>query len=150
MKVILLEDIRGVGKKFEVKDMRDGYARNFLFPKKLAEPATPSALQKLAAMKEAHEKDEAALTARLHEIAEKISGITLQLALEADKSGAIFGSVNKEAVIKALREHDIVRSERVEVFLEHPLKKLGDYKISIDLKKGIKAELKISIVKKSS
>ena len=147
MKVILLEDTRGVGKKYEVKEVSAGYARNFLFVNKLAEPATPGALKKLEALRAEHEKEDRELLARLAEIARKLAETKLEFELAADKSGALFGSVNKESILKALREHGLVTKERVDVDLKHPIKEAGEYRVPIDLKKGVTATLTI-VVKK--
>jgi large subunit ribosomal protein L9 len=147
MKIILLEDVRSLGKKFEVKEASDGYARNFLFPNKLAEPATPSALKKLAALKAEHDKNEADLLDRLNEIAKKINDTKIEFSMKTDKSGAVFGSVNKESILKALREHELVRTERVDIELKYPLKEIGEYAVPIDLKKGVLANLKVILAK---
>lgn len=147
MKIIFLEEVRNVAKKFDVKDVSDGYARNFLFPNKLAEPATPSALKKLDALKAEHDKNEADLIKRLHEIAQKINGTKLEFMVKTDKTGAVFGSVNKESILKALREHELVRTERIDIDLKYPLKDIGEYVVPIDLKKGIAANLTVVIAK---
>ena len=149
MKIILLQDVRTVGKKHDVKDVADGYARNFLFANKLAEPASAAALAKLEQMKVTSEKDDQELLKRLHEIASEMKELALQFELQADASGSVFGSVNKDAIAKALREHGILRNERVEVLLEHPIKKIGEYVVPVDLKKGIEAKLKIVVKKKA-
>ena len=82
MKVIFLEEVRNVAKKFDVKDVSNGYARNFLFPNKLAEPATPSAMKKLEALKAEHDKNEAELLRRLREIAEKINETKIEFTVK--------------------------------------------------------------------
>ncbi len=145
MKIILLQDVRNIGKKYDVKDVSDGYARNFLFVNKLAEPATAGALAKLDKMKTSAEHEDQELIKRLHEIAGQINELGLQFEIEADEHGSVFGSVNKEAIGKALREHAIVRNERVDVVLDHPIKKIGEYTVPVDLKKGITATLKIVV-----
>lgn len=149
MKVILLEDVRNVGKKHEVKQASDGYARNFLFPNKLAEPATPGALKNLAALIAERERGDAELHARLAEIARKLADTTLEFELKADATGALFGSVNKESILRALREHGFVTKERVDIDLKYPIKEAGEYVVPVDLKKNIVAELKI-VVKKTA
>ncbi len=146
--MILLEDVRSVGKKYEVKEVSGGYARNFLFVNKLAEPATPAALKKLEAQKVAYERNDRELHMHLAEIARKIAGTKLEFELAADKSGAVFGSVNKESILKALREHGLIGKERVDINLAHPLKEAGEYAITIDFKKGIMADTTI-VVKKA-
>ena len=145
MKVILLQDVRNIGKKFEVKEVSDGYARNFLFVNGLAESATPSSVKKLENMKMEHEKGDRELHARLKEIARAIETMKNEFELKADKSGALFGSVNKESILKALREHKLVGAERVDIDLKYPIKEVGEYKIPLDLKKGVTAELKIIV-----
>src|SRR5579872_4729452 len=107
MQIILLEDVRGVGLKHDIKEVRDGYARNFLFPNKLAERATPSSLKKLEEMKATHDAKEIELKKHLEEIARRITDMRIQFELKRGKDGSIFGSVNKEAVLKALREHKL-------------------------------------------
>lgn len=145
MKVILNEEVRGVGKKHEVKEVRDGYARNFLFPNKLAEPANPSSLKKLEALLADLDKNEADYIKKLEEVAAKIKSMSIEFELKKGKDGSIFGSVNKEAVLKALREHHLITKERVDITLDHPIKEPGKYVIPIDLKKGIAVDLKIIV-----
>lgn len=146
MKIILLEDVRGLGKKFEIKEVSDGYARNFLLPNKLVESATPGALKKLDALKAEHDKNETELLERLREVAKKINETKIEFTMKVDKSGAIFGSINKESILKALREQRLVTTERVEIDLKYPLKELGEYTVPLDLKKGVVAVLKVVIV----
>lgn len=136
-----MQDVRGIGKKYEIKEVSDGHARNFLMPRKLAEAATPSALSRLDALKREMEKEDAELTKRLVEIKNIIQSNSIKFPVKADENGNVFGSINKESILKAMREHGWVTKERVEVILDHPLKKVGEYKIKINLKKGIEAEL---------
>ena len=145
MKIILREDVRNIGKKFDVKEVSDGYARNFLFPNGLAEPATGGALKKLEAMKAEHDKEENELRAHLTELARKAAGVKLEFELAADTSGAIFGSVNKESILKALREHGLVTKERVDIDLKYPIKAAGEHKVPIDFKKGVTAEITVVV-----
>lgn len=147
MKIILLEEIKNLGKKFDVKEVSGGYARNFLFPNKFAEPATPAALKNIETMKAEHEKEEGDIQKHLKEIAAKMLATKLVFTLKTDKAGAAFGSVNKESILKALREHDIVTKERIDINLDWPIKEFGEYTVPVDLKKGVTAELKIKVEK---
>lgn len=147
MNVIFLQDVRGVARRYDVKDVSDGYARNFLFPNKLAEPATAAALKKIEEGKAAHEKQEAEIMKQLDDAKRQIESVTIEFALKADKSGAPFSSVNKESILKALREHKFITTERVGVELKYPIKEFGDHAVEIDLKKGVTATLKIKVVK---
>ncbi len=145
MKVIFLSDVRNVGKKYEIKEVSDGYARNFLLPNRLAEPATATAVKKVESMKAEHEKEDRELIARLEAIAAKIAGTKLQFAVKTDRSGAVFGSVNKESILKALRDHKIIGAERVEIDLKYPIKEVGEYTVDVGLKKGVVAKLGVVV-----
>src|SRR5579863_7927448 len=145
MKIILLADVRNVGRRREVKEVNDGYARNFLFPNKLAEPASASALKKIAVIKANEEKEDGALRKHLESIARKISEMKIRFQLKMGADGSVFGSVNKEAILKALREHGLVTKERVDILLDRPLKALGEYAVPLDLKKGVTAQLVVVI-----
>ena len=147
MKVILLQDVRGIGRKNEVKEVSDGYARNFLFVNKLAKPATGTALKDLDAMKKKREVDDIELKKHLESLARKINETSMQFTVKADASGAVFGSITKEMIQKALREQRLVTTERLDVEMERPIKELGTHKVKIDLKKGIEATLGIIIRK---
>lgn len=147
MKVIFLSDVRNVGKKFEVKEVSDGYARNFLFPNKLAETATPAAIKKLETMRAAHEKEDKEELAHLESLARKINETKIQFEVKVDRSGAVFGSVNKESILKALREHKLIGAERIDIDLKYPIKELGEFSVPIDLKKGVAAKLGVIVVK---
>jgi large subunit ribosomal protein L9 len=145
MKVIFLSDVRNVGKKYEIKEVSDGYARNFLFPNRFAETATPAAVKKVEAMKAEYEKEDRELLAHLGSLAAKISATKLRFAVKTDRSGAVFGSVNKESILKAMREHKLIGAERVDIDLKYPLKEVGEYTVDIDLKKGVTAKLGVIV-----
>ena len=147
MKVIFLDNVRNVAKKYDIKDVSDGYARNFLFPGKLAETATPEAIKKLESMKAAHDKEDKEARAQLEAVAQKINTTKIQFELKADKSGAVFGSVNKETLLKAMREHKLIGPERIDIDLKYPIKELGEFIVPIDLKKGVIAKLGVVVVK---
>jgi len=143
MKVILLQDIQGVGKKNEVKEVSDGYARNFLFQNNLAQAATPMNIKRLENLKSKLSEEDVELKKRLNELARKMGDVSLEFMLKTDEAGSIFGSVTKEMILRSLRENHIVTKERVDITLAHPLKVFGEHKIPVDLKKGITAELKV-------
>lgn len=148
MKVIFLADVRKIGKHGDVKDVPDGYARNFLFPNKLAEPATPAALKRIEAHRAATEKEDAELRGHLETLARRIKETAIRFELSQGKDRSVFGSVNKDAILSALREQGLVTKERVEVHLDRPIKEFGEYIVELDLKKGITVKLKIIVVAK--
>lgn len=145
MKVILIKDVKDLGEKYEVKDVSDGYARHYLIPRGLAKVATPAELKKLEKIKAQAEKENMEVKKRLEEIARRINDRYIEFHLKTDESGTVFGSITKDMILKSLREHNLVTSDRVEVELEHPIKEIGDYSVTVNLKKGITAKLKIIV-----
>ena len=145
MKVILLSDVKNIGKKLDVKEVPDGYARNFLIPKNLAEPATNEAQKNVQKIKFEKEKENQELAGNLKRIVKELAEKKIRFFLKADEHDKLFGSVSKDMILKALRENKFIIKERAEIKMEHPLKELGDYEIEIYLQKGIKSKLKISI-----
>ncbi|KKW46340.1 MAG: 50S ribosomal protein L9 [Candidatus Liptonbacteria bacterium RIFCSPLOWO2_01_FULL_56_20] len=141
MKVIFLEDVRGIGKKYEVKSVADGYARNFLLPRRLAKAATEAALRELEREQARRAKEDSEVAKRLVGIAREINTHRIEFSLKAGEGGSVFGSVTKEMILKALREHRWLGKERAEVTLDHPLKTLGEHRVPVAFKKGIRAEL---------
>lgn len=144
MKVILCQDVRGLGKKNEVKDVSDGHARHFLIPKNLAVPATPSALAKLNIQLAQHAAHEEAELIHLRKLAELLKNRPLEFHLRTDGK-SVFGSITKEMILAALRKEGWLGAERVEIKLAHPVRELGEFRIPVDLKKGIAAELTLQV-----
>ncbi len=141
MKIILLTDVRGIGKKNDVKNVSDGYARNFLLPQKLAKVADEQNLGELSSIK----KNDRATEERLNRLAKLLSEREFQFRLKVDKKGAVFGSVNKDEILKGLRDTGLITKDRVEVKISKPLKELGAHEAEAHLPKGIVAKLKIKI-----
>ena len=144
MKVILKENIKSIGKKDEIKNVSDGYARNYLFVKDLAVEATPGNLAKLQtkkdslAFKKSQEKEEA------KKIADKLSKITLEFKVRAGENGKIFGGVsNKEIAEKLNKDYKIVVDKK-KIDLKEPIKILGVKRVEIKLFKGVVGVVKVS------
>ena len=142
MKIILLQDIKNLGKKFEVKEVKNGYARNFLFPQKLAVAATAAALKNLTKQKEQWEVQHQKFIQELKEEAKKLEGETLIFNLRIDQKEKVFGSVSKNDIEKALEEKGF---KNFTLCLEKPIKILGDHLVAVDLKEGIETKIKIIV-----
>lgn len=150
MKVILLEDIEGLGKKFEVKEVKDGYARNFLMPKNLAKLATEKGLKILSQQKAAWERQEKELMEQLEKTAERLKNINLDFYLRVglapeprtEKSKKTFGSISELNIKKALEN---LGYQNFEILLEKPIKELGEHWVEINLGKGIKSKIKVRV-----
>lgn len=145
MKVVLLQDIKGLGKKYDIKEVSDGYAKNFLFPKKLAKQLTQEEFKKIKNLNQKLIEEEQKLIQHLQNLARTINERFIEFNLKTDEKGTVFGSVTKEMILKALREHKLITKERVDILLDHPLKKIGEHKVKINFQKGITADLKVII-----
>jgi large subunit ribosomal protein L9 len=146
MKIILLKDVKGVGKKYDIKDVADGYGRNFLVARKLGEAATPDALKKVQKIKgvidkEAHEEE-----MRLDQLVRTIKDQHVEFPLKTDDKGTVFGSVTKDMILKAMREHKWLAADRAEVHMDHPIKQIGDHQVAVHLKNGKVATLTVRVL----
>jgi len=142
MKIILSDDIKGLGKKFEVKEVKSGYARNFLIPKNLAAAATGNNLKILSQQKAAQERQEKELIEKFKKTAEQLKDLVLDFPLKAGETGQVFGSVSALEIKKALEN---LGYQNFEVLLEKPIKELGEHQVEINLGEGIRAKIKIKV-----
>lgn len=145
MRIVLLKDVRGVGKKLEIKTVTDGYAKNFLFARGLAKLATNEALQEAEQFSASKEKERVARDVRLSALQDIVKHQCLEFALKSDETGTTFGSVTKEMILAAMRDHRWLDKERIDLHLPHPLKEIGDHLIPITLGEKREASLKIKI-----
>ena len=140
MKVILKQDIKGVGKKDQIINANDGYARNFLFPKDLAVPADKGNMTNLQSKKssEEHRKNlekEAAI-----ETKKKIEGILLKLPVKSGENGKVFGSVTAKEIGESLEKQYQIKVDKKKIDLKEPIKNLGMFNIEIKLYDGVVAK----------
>ena len=146
MKVILKADIKGVGKKDEVINASDGYARNFLIPRKLAVPADTGNMANLKAKQDSNayrknqEKQEAV------KIADKLSKITLQIKVKAGENGKIFGGVSSKEIASELEKQYKIKIDKKKIELKEAIKVLGTKDVQIRLFEGIIGNVKINII----
>ncbi len=145
MKVILLDNIKGVGKKDEVINASDGYARNFLFPKNLAVEANAENMSKLKNKQDSakHKKDvekEKAL-----EIAGKLKDITLTIKVKAGDNGRIFGGVTSKEISENLKSQYKIDVDKKKIVLNEAIKNLGVFNVSIKLFEGVVGNVKVNV-----
>jgi len=144
MKVILKKDVANLGKTGELKTVRDGYGRNFLMPRGLAETATPGALKAWKNSEAKRTKRVSVETTGLVALAAKISAITLSFSRPVSEEGAMFGSVAKSDIIKNLAAADIeVHKDMIK--LPASIKAVGSFEVDIALKPEIVAKVKITV-----
>ncbi len=148
MKVILKADIKGVGKKDQVINAADGYARNFLLPKGLAVPADNGNMANLKAKQEsnAYRKDQERQEAI--KIAERFSKIQLKVPVKAGENGKIFGGVSAKEISELLKENYNIEVDKKKVELKEPIKTLGIRTVSIKLFEGVIGNLKVNVISK--
>ncbi len=146
MKVILLQDVENIGKKYEIKEVKDGYARNFLIPQSLAKLATKPNLKWLESQKEVMEKEVEEDLKKSQEVASQIDGIEVNIAMKVGEEGQLFESVNNAKISEKLKEmgFDIKKSQ---INLKEPIKELGEFPIAINLDHNLEAEIKLIITK---
>ena len=148
MKVILKQDIKGVGKKDQVINAADGYARNFLFPKKLAVPADSGNMNNLKAKNDsiAYRKGEDLKEAK--EIAEKMKSITVKIEVKAGENGRLFGAVTAKEIAEALKRDFNIIVDKKKVLLSESIKVAGVSKVDIKLNEGVMAKVTVMVVPK--
>ncbi|MDE2510842.1 MAG: 50S ribosomal protein L9 [Elusimicrobia bacterium] len=144
MKVILKSTVDHLGRAGEVKEVAAGYARNFLLPRKLAEPATPSALKYWEKGKEKRAAVVAGEVKVAKELAEKLSGVNLTFSMPASEEGKLFGSVGKTDVLKSLKAagYDVPKNS---VRLETALKTTGEHEVELRLAPEVAAKVKVTV-----
>ena len=146
MKVILKADIKGVGKKDQIINASDGYARNFLLPKNLAVEANAENMSKLKAkqdsnaFKKSQEKEEA------QNIAKKLSGILLKIKVKAGENGKIFGGVSSKEISDNLDKEYGIKVDKKKIDLKEPIKSLGMTSVEIKLFEGVIGKVKIDVM----
>jgi large subunit ribosomal protein L9 len=146
MKVILLQEIAGLGTTGDVKTVADGYARNYLLPRQLVTAATPSAMatlqERVATEKRRQEKERANLEA----LAEQLKQITLTFQVRVGGQNRLYGSITTQNIAAALREQNNIIVDRRSIILPDTLRALGNYKVAVRLAPGLEPEITVALV----
>ena len=148
MKVILKQDIKGVGKKDQIINAADGYARNFLFPKNLAVPADQGNMNNLKAKNEskAFRKGEDLKEAR--EIAERLKSITVKIPVKAGENGRLFGAVTSKEISETLKKDFNIDVDKKKILLSESIKVAGVTKVDLKLNEGVMASVSVMVMPK--
>jgi len=147
MKIILKENIEKLGDKNEIVNVKDGYARNYLFPKNLALKATKSNVNVIKELDRVKEKKEKSVIKTAQKLADKLKNISITVSTEAGEDEKIFGSVTTQQVAELLDEKGF-KIDKHQIIIETPIKNLGVFNIPIKIHKEITAEVKLWVVKK--
>ncbi len=145
MQIILTEDVKSLGKKGDLVNVSDGYARNFILPKKLGLEATPKNLNDLKLQKAAEEKRQKELLEEAQAYAKKLEGITVKLEIKAGEGGRTFGSISSKEIsgeLKAQFGYDI---DKKKLQLAAPIKNIGTFTVPVKLHPQVTADLKVNV-----
>ena len=146
MKVILKENIKGVGKKDEIINASDGYARNILFPKNIAVEANAENLSKLKAKNESKEYQKEQEKEAAKKIADKMAKIHLKIQVKAGENGKIFGGVSSKEIAENLEKSYNIKIDKKKIDLKETIKNLGTFTIDAKLYEGVIGKIKIHII----
>ena len=146
MKVILQQDVKGQGKKGQMIEASDGYARNFLLPRKLAVPATAENINTMKMQEKAKKAQEAAEMAEAQAIAEKLSGLTVKVVAKGGNGGRLFGAVTSKEISDALKAQHNIDIAKTKIVQEEPIKAFGGYKLKVKLGYEITGTLSVMVV----
>ena len=146
MKVILRQDVDNVGLRGEVVDVARGYARNFLLPRKLAEPATPARVAEAEKVATHRARHEAQSFEQAQEMSQRVGQLELRFDVKAGETGVLFGSVTPTDIADTLWERHKVRVDRRKIELAEPIKRIGRYEIPVELFQDVTVQLRTLVV----
>jgi large subunit ribosomal protein L9 len=145
VKVILKADIKGVGKKNEVINASDGYARNYLFPKNLAVPADNQNMNVLNAKKASEQHKKNVECEKAKKIQEKMKTIVLKIKTKAGENGRIFGSITSKEIAENLDKQFKIKVDKKKIVMQEQIKALGTYVVDVKLFEGVIGKLTVSV-----
>jgi large subunit ribosomal protein L9 len=144
MKVILLQDIEKIGKKYDVKEVKDGYARNFLFPKKLVKEATDEAVKWIEMQKEIEAKKAEEALQKFQEVASSVDGREVVIPMKVGEEGQLFESVSAQLISEKLKEAGF-EVKKNQIILENPIKEIGEFPVKIKFEHNLEGEIKVIV-----
>lgn len=145
MEVILMQDVKTLGKKGDIVKVSDGYARNFILPKKLGVEATKQNLYELKLQKNAEDKRRAEILEEARKLGKKLETVKVKLTLKAGEGGKTFGSISTKEIASAVKEQAGLELDRKKIQLSEPIKNAGSYTVVIKLHPKVTAELKVEV-----
>jgi large subunit ribosomal protein L9 len=148
MKIVFAKDVEKY-KAGEVRDVADGYARNFLLPRGLARPATAEALKQLEAQRDAEAKRAAREKAEAEALASQIEGLSLTIKARVGAAKRLHGSVTGQEIVAELKKQHDITLDRRDVELARPIKRIGDYQVPVHIGHGLAPRLKVTVAEEA-
>jgi len=142
MKVILTKDVSSLGQKDDMREVADGYARNFLLPRGLAVPATSGELKAWEGRRAAREAASLVGLKQAEELVKKLDGYELEMSAEANEEGTLYSAVGSDEIIAALQKNGFAIG-RARIRLEEPLKSVGEHTVTLEFSHGLEAEIRV-------
>ena len=146
MKVILQQDVRGQGKKGQLVEVAEGYARNFLLPRKLAVPATADAVNTMKLREKAKKAEDARLKAEAEAVSEKLKNSPVKVTARAGANGKLFGAVTSKEVSDALKEQHGIDLAKQKIVMDEPIKAYGSYELKAKLGYEVSGTIYVMVV----
>lgn len=146
MKVILLENIKALGKKGDIKEVAEGYARNYLIPKKLVVEATPANMKRLEEEKARLKLREIQEEREARKLAERLQGLVLTFTAKAGEGGKLFGSITSKEICDELCKKTKIEIDKKKLELPEPIKTMGRHQVTVHLYRGVTANLEVEVV----
>ena len=145
MKVVLLQDVENLGKKYEVKNVKAGHARNFLIPKGLVKPATKEALKWLETQKELERKIAEEDLKKVQDFVKEVDGLEITIPVKVGEEGQLFESIAPQKIVEKLKTEGF-EIKKDQIILEEPMKELGEFPIKITFAHRLEAEIRVIVV----
>ena len=149
MKVILLEDVKALGKKGQIVDVNDGYARNFIFKKKLGLEATPTNLNNLKLQKANDEKIAKEILEKAKAFGEELAKLTVVVKMKGGEGGRVFGSVSSKEIAEEAKKQFGVEIDKKKIVMEEPIKSFGTHEVPLKLHPKVTATLRVNVTEEN-
>lgn len=146
MRVILLKDVPGQGKSGDVLDVKEGFARNYLFPRNLAVEASKSRMKELDARRQTQALKRQKKEQEARELASRFDDITVVVKAKTGEGGKLFGSVNNKDIADALLSQHKINLDKKKIIVQEPIKRLGAYSVTAKLHPGVQVKIKVEVL----
>lgn len=141
-----MQDVPKLGTKFQIVEVSEGYARNYLIPRGLAQPATPSLLKEVEKRRQWEQQKEQRKIKQAQELAQKLSNLIVEISVPAGEGGRLYHAVSAGEIVQRLKEQHRIDLDRDQILLDEPIKSLGVHSVPVRLHRQVRATLKVNIV----